>query len=96
MRGPLHQHWNGEIIHMSDTPNVVIKDPDTRYRISIILFIIGLLAAIAAMFFNIFPEVAQGTDIPTRAVSFVNGVIALVSSAFGLSVIVPNIPRGIK
>ena len=78
---------------MDNTPNVVIKNPDVRLSLSVILFGISLLAAVAALFFMWFPEVANGTDIPTRAIGFANALVSLLSSAFGLSVLVPNIPR---
>ena len=77
----------------NETPNVRIEDPDTRRSLSKTLFFVTILTGIAALFFQFFPEAAFGTDIPTRAISFVNAVVSLVSGAFGLSVLVPNIPK---
>ena len=77
----------------NETPNVRIEDPDVRRSLSKTLFFITILSGIAALFFQFFPEAAFGTDLPTRAISFVNAVVSLVSSAFGLSVLVPNIPK---
>lgn len=79
-------------IVVDNTPNVVIKNPNVRLVASIVLFVISLLAAIAALFFMWFPEVAT-TDIPMRAIGFANALVSLLSSVFGLSVLVPNIPR---
>ena len=77
----------------NETPNVRIEDPDVRRSLSKTLFFITILSGIAALFFQFFPEAAFGTDLPTRAISFVNAVVSLVSGAFGLSVLVPNIPK---
>lgn len=77
----------------NETPNVRIEDPDTRRSLSKTLFFVTILTGIAALFFQFFPEAAFGTDIPTRAISFINAVVSLVSGAFGLSVLVPNIPK---
>ena len=77
----------------TETPNVGIEDPDTRRLLAKTLFFITILTGISSLFFQFFPEAAFGTDIPTRAISFVNAVVSLVSGAFGLSVLVPNIPK---
>ena len=77
----------------NETPNVRIEDPDVRRSLSKTLFFVTILTGIAALFFQFFPEAAFGTDIPTRAISFINAVVSLVSGAFGLSVLVPNIPK---
>ena len=77
----------------NETPNVRIEDPDTRRSLSKTLFFVTILSGIAALFFQFFPEAAFGTDLPTRAIGFVNAVVSLVSGAFGLSVLVPNIPK---
>ena len=77
----------------NETPNVRIENPDVRRSLSKTLFFVTILSGIAALFFQFFPEAAFGTDIPTRAISFVNAVVSLVSGAFGLSVLVPNIPK---
>ena len=77
----------------NETPNVRIEDPDVRRSLSKTLFFVTILSGIAALFFQFFPEAAFGTDLPTRAIGFVNAVVSLVSGAFGLSVLVPNIPK---
>ena len=77
----------------NETPNVRIEDPDVRRSLSKTLFLVTILSGIAALFFQFFPEAAFGTDLPTRAIGFVNAVVSLVSGAFGLSVLVPNIPK---
>ena len=77
----------------NETPNVRIEDPNVRRSLSKTLFFTTILSGIAALFFQFFPEAAFGTDLPTRAISFVNAVVSLVSGAFGLSVLVPNIPK---
>lgn len=82
---------------MSDTiqitPNVVVSNSDTRRRLGNVLWIISLVVGVFALFFAFFPEVAFGTDIPSRAIAFVNGVISLVTGAFGLVLVRPNTPR---
>ncbi len=75
------------------TPNVVVSNPTTRRRIGVSLYLISLLAGVGALLFAFFPELAFGTDIPTRAVGFVNGVVSLLSGGFGLIVTTPNVPR---
>lgn len=76
-----------------NTPNVVIKNASVRLKLSISLFVLSLLAAVAALFFLWFPELTYGSDIPTRAIGFTNALVSLLSSVFGLTVLVPNIPR---
>lgn len=78
---------------IDNTPNVAIKNPEIRFQISLWLFLVGLVAAIAAVFFSFFPELAFGTDLPTRIIGFTNAVLSLIANAFGLTVLVPNIPR---
>lgn len=50
------------------------------------------MSAIAALMFSFFPELAQGTDIPSRAIGLSNAVISVLSAAFGLGVSLPNVP----
>lgn len=76
----------------TETPNVVIEDPDVRRSLSKTLFFITILTGVAALFFQFFPEAAFGTDIPTRAISFINAAVSLITGSFGLSVLVRNIP----
>ena len=81
---------------MSDqiTPNVVIADPVTRRRAGITLYVMSLASGLAALLFAFFPELAFGTDIPTRAIGFVNGAVSLLSAGFGLIITTPNVPKG--
>lgn len=74
-----------------DTPNVVISDPDVRRRAGAVLYIIAVVAGLAALFFGIFPEV--GGDIANRALLFVNSAVSFISGAFGLAVTLPNVPK---
>lgn len=76
----------------TETPNVGIEDPGIRRSLSKTLFFITILTGIASLFFQFFPEAAFGTDLPTRAIAFTNAAVSLLSGAFGLSVLVPNIP----
>lgn len=75
------------------TPNVVVSNPNTRRRIGVALYLVSLLAGVGALLFAFFPELAFGTDIPSRAIAFVNGVVSLLSGGFGLIVTTPNVPR---
>lgn len=75
------------------TPNVVVPDADVRRRIGVVLWLLSLLAGVASLFFLFFPEVAAGTDIPTRAVAFVNALVSLGTGSFGFAVTLPNTPR---
>lgn len=74
------------------TPNTVVESPKTRRQIGNWLWVISLLAGIAALFFQFFPEAALGTDVPLRAISFANAVVSLVTGAFGLVIVRPNTP----
>ena len=82
---------------MTDTieiaPGSVIADARIRRGIGVALYLVSLLAGVAALIFAFFPELAQGTDIPARAIGLINGVVSLLSGAFGLVVTVPNVPR---
>lgn len=82
-----------EPIFIDRTPNVVIENSNVRFILGAILFVMGLASGIAALFFLFFPELVGDAEIPTRAISFVNAVISFLSNAFGISVLLPNIPR---
>jgi len=75
------------------TPNVVIRNPQVRLGLGIGLYLLSVLAGVSALVVAFFPEIAAGTDIPTRLIGLVNAVVSLVSGAFGLVVTVPNVPR---
>ncbi|MDR6867543.1 hypothetical protein J2Y69_002147 [Microbacterium resistens] len=75
------------------TPNVVIRSPQVRLGLGIGLYLLSVAAGIAALVFAFFPEIAAGTDIPTRVIGLVNAVVSLATAAFGLVVTVPNVPR---
>lgn len=74
------------------TPNVVISNPKRRRSLGTILFVASVVAGVAALFFQFFPEAALGTDIPMRAIAFVNSVVSLVTGWFGLVIVRPNTP----
>lgn len=81
---------------MSDnniTPNVKIENPDTRRTLQSWLGGVSLGVAVIALFFVFFPEASFGSDIPDRAVQFVNSLILLISGYYGLTVTRPNIPK---
>lgn len=77
---------------ITDTPDVIIKNRNVRLWLGVLLFAASLLTGIAALFFNFFPELAYGTDIPTRVIGFVNAVGSLLAGVFGLIVTTPNVP----
>lgn len=74
------------------TPNVVVYNSDTRRKIGNALWILALVAGVVALFFSFFPEAAFGTDIPSRAVSFINALVSLLAGSFGLAIVRPNTP----
>lgn len=75
------------------TPNVGIEDPDARRKWQGALNVVLLIVALASLFFATFPEVAAGSDIPGRAVLFLNSAVTLVASVYGFTVTRPNIPK---
>lgn len=75
------------------TPNVSIENPDTRRKLTTALSYTSLITAAAALFFMFFPEVMFGSDIPTRAIGFVNALVSMLTGAFSLTVLRPNIPK---
>jgi len=81
---------------VSNTPNVVIENTNVRLWLGAALFIVSLLTGIAALFFNFFPELAYGTDIPTRVIGFINSVASILAGAFGIVVTTPNVPGALK
>lgn len=84
---------NGQHVAAEITPNVVISNPDIRRYIGIALYIISLLAGVAALFLAFFPEFNAGNDTFVRAIAFINAVVSLVSGAFGIVVTFPNVPK---
>lgn len=81
--------------HIDNTQPVdggtVIPNPDTRRHIGAGLYVLTLLAGLAALFLGIFPEV--GGDLANRVLMFVNATVAFLSAAFGIAVTLPNVPR---
>lgn len=73
------------------TPNIVIANPDIRRYAGAVLYIIAVLAGLAALLFGIFPEL--GGDVANRALLFVNSAVSFLSGAFGLAVTLPNVPK---
>lgn len=81
---------------VSNTPDVVISNRSIRLWLGAALFALALLTGIAGLFFNFFPEVANGTDIPMRAIGFANAVGSLLAGAFGIIVTTPNVPGALN
>ena len=75
------------------TPNVVVQNSDTRRQIGTVLWYLSLAAGVVALFFAFFPEAAFGTDVPVRAVAFINALVSLGAGSFGLAVVRPNTPH---
>lgn len=73
------------------TPNVVVANPDVRRYAGAALYIVAVLAGLAALLFGIFPEL--GGDVANRALLFVNSAVSFLSGAFGLAVTLPNVPK---
>lgn len=77
---------------MSETPNVVIENPQVRKGLGIALYVVGVLAGLAAY-------VLAGIPMPFDVdfvVAKVTGAISILSGAFGLGVTLPNIPKAAK
>lgn len=74
----------------SETPNVVVSNPNVRKTIGFVLYVISILAGLVALFLLFFPEV--GGDVANRALQFVTAAISFISGAFGLGVTTPNVP----
>lgn len=73
-----------------ETPNVVIENPKVRKVLGLALYIIGVVAGLAAF-------VLSGIALPFDVdfwVAKVTGAVAILSGAFGLGVTLPNIPKG--
>ena len=77
----------------SETPNVVVEDPETRRKWNAVLNTALFVLAVASLFFAIFPEAALGSDIPSRVMLFLNTVITAGAAYYGLTVTRPNIPK---
>lgn len=75
----------------SETPNTVISNPNVRRYLGASLYIVAVVAGLAALFFGIFPE--AGGDVANRALLFVNSAVSFLSGAFGLAVTLPNVPK---
>ena len=82
-----------EIKQNTETPDLVIKNRNTRAYGGGFLYIVSLIAAIAALVFQIFPELLYGTDIGLRAITLVNAVVSLLAGSFGIAVSTPNVPK---
>ena len=80
-------------VRASITPNVTIENPDTRRKWQNILNTVLFVMAAISLFFTIFPEALFGSDIPIRAVLFVNTVVTMGAAYYGLTVTKPNIPK---
>ena len=79
-------------IQSATTPNVVIKSSKVRFWVTGVLFGIAFVVQLATMFIGAFPESVANSDIPLRAIGFVNDVTAFTALTFGLVVSLPNVP----
>lgn len=73
----------------TETPNVVIENPETRKRLGAVLYVIGVVAGLASF-------VLSGVPVPFDVdfwVAKITGAIGIISGAFGLGVTLPNIPK---
>jgi len=75
----------------TETPNVVITDPDTRRRVGNVLYVVLVVAAAASLFFAVFPEL-EGLYFD-RVLFFVNSLVMLIGASFGIFVTRPNVPK---
>lgn len=73
------------------TPNVTISNPDIRRYAGVALYVVSILAALAASFFGVFPEF--GGDLVNRILLFSNIVVSFFSGIFGVAITLPNIPK---
>lgn len=78
----------------AQTPNVVVHNPRIRFWLGAVLFALSFIAAVVAMFLGFFPEAAS-TDIPVRAIAFINAFVSFAASTFGIVVVLPNVPRNV-
>lgn len=72
------------------TPNVIIKNPATRRRVGVALYLVAGFAGLASF-------VLAGVDLNGIDVDFwvtkVTGGVSILSALFGLTVTTPNVPR---
>lgn len=92
------EYWNdntnaGQHVAVEITPNVVISDSNKRFWLGLALYILGFLAAVAALFLGFFPEFNTADQTLIRAIAFTNAFISLAASTFGVVVTLPNVPR---
>ncbi len=78
---------------MSETPNVVIENPQVRRVLVLILGIVAIITACAAIVLGFWPELSGLQPDPTRIIATVNALVSFLSGAFGLGVTLPNIPK---
>ena len=95
-RAELRELREGTPVVPGNTPNVVISNERVRLWMTIVLAVLTMLSTIAAMTLDIFPELEVGGDIVGRIITLTNQILAFLISAFGLSVVAPNIPRRIR
>ncbi|QNN98088.1 membrane protein [Microbacterium phage Fede] len=77
----------------TETPNVVIENPQTRKKLNTALSILLLIIALISMFWFIFPEAAPEGDLASRIERFITTAVLLVSAWFGLGVTNRNYPK---
>jgi len=78
---------------MSETPNVVIENPQVRRVLVVILGVVAIITACAAIVLGFWPELSGLQPDPTRIIATVNAIVSFLSGAFGLGVTLPNIPK---
>lgn len=83
-------------IVVDNTPNVVITNPRVRFGLGIGLFVMSLLTAIASLILGTFPEIEVGEAVVSRAIVLSGQIVSLLTAAFGLAVVSPNVPRSLK
>lgn len=68
-----------------------ILPSEARKGLSWMLFTLSLLAGIASIVVMNFPELNVGDNLVPRLISTVNAAVSLISGAFGIVIVIPNI-----
>lgn len=76
----------------SETPNVVISNPNARKIVGGILYGLSLLSGIGSIVLGFWPELSSIEPDPARVIATVNAVVSLLAGAFGFVVTIPNVP----
>ena len=78
---------------MSETPNVVIENPQARRVLTVTLSVLAIVTACAAIILGFWPELSSLEPDPARVIATVNSLVSFLSGVFGLAVVNPNIPK---